>query len=319
MNLSQIKLWLPVLALAGAIGIKVAAEVKAKRATQRYAPAGKFVESLGTRLHYVEGGEGRPVVLLHGNDGSHIDFTMSILDDIADEFHAIVFDRPGHGHSSLNDHASSVAMQAAIIHGALEKMGIHKPILLGHSWGGMLALQIALSYPESVGGLMLVSAVSHPSEREELPLTVRLLNIPMLGTLLNPLCVLGSRHEVESVLNDAFYPAQPPRDYVEAFVALLLRPRQIRALCGDELAQKLSLPMLLPLYESIDCPAYIISGDKDRLVRAEKNSMLLHKLLKKSELKIIPNGGHELMFTHQSEIMAGLRALAKKTDRAVKK
>lgn len=337
--------WLPLLALAGAAGVSLAARRKAARATKKFAPSGRFVHCRGAKLHYIEAGRDRdggnasgssgnasnasgssdgvnesgnasscpPLVLLHGNDGSLIDFKMSMFDLLASEFHTIAFDRPGHGHSVLAYGAcASVEMQAAMIHDALRQIGAEKPIVLGHSWGGMLALQYALDYPDNVSGLVLVSSVSHPSKREKVPLTVRLLQKPVLSQILMPLCVLGSRAEVESQLRKAFHPASPPPAYMDAFCSLLLRHGQIRALCNDELAQHKSLQQLAPLYKQIGVPSFIITGDQDLLVRPERNSYLLHQILPDARLQIIEGGGHELQFTHPQEIMKAVRHVAER-------
>src|SRR5205814_1343638 len=57
----------------------------------------------GLKLNYVSAGTGRPVVLIHGNPGSHEDFTVSLFDKLSQSYHAIAFDRPGHGHSERPD------------------------------------------------------------------------------------------------------------------------------------------------------------------------------------------------------------------------
>ena len=65
----------------------------------REVETGEFVEVEGVRLHFVARGEGRPVVLLHGNTGFAHDFSavLASLDPL--EFRAFAFDRPGHGFS----------------------------------------------------------------------------------------------------------------------------------------------------------------------------------------------------------------------------
>ena len=72
----------------------------AATAERRNPPAGKFVEVDGVRLHYVEQGQGEPLVLLHGNGSMIQDFASSGLIQAASKtYHAIAFDRPGYGHS----------------------------------------------------------------------------------------------------------------------------------------------------------------------------------------------------------------------------
>ena len=72
----------------------------AKKAEAENPPKGRFVEVNGVRLHYVERGDGDPIVLLHGNGSMVEDFECSGLIDIAaKQYRVIAFDRPGFGHS----------------------------------------------------------------------------------------------------------------------------------------------------------------------------------------------------------------------------
>ena len=72
----------------------------AKKAERRNPPTGRFVTIDGVRLHYVERGTGRPLVLLHGNGSMIQDFESSGLIDLAAmKYRVIAFDRPGFGHS----------------------------------------------------------------------------------------------------------------------------------------------------------------------------------------------------------------------------
>src|SRR6185369_17256472 len=109
--------------------------------------AGKFVTVDGINLHYVSAGAGRPVVLIHGNPGSHQDYTMAVLEKLSRSFHAIAFDRPGHGCSERHvSGEGNVEVQARFIRDALAELSVRKPILVGHSWGGSLVLAAAVAY-----------------------------------------------------------------------------------------------------------------------------------------------------------------------------
>ena len=72
----------------------------ARKAQRDNPPQGGFIDVDGVRLHYVERGSGRPLVLFHGNGSMIQDFQSSGLIDLAAEkYRVIVFDRPGFGHS----------------------------------------------------------------------------------------------------------------------------------------------------------------------------------------------------------------------------
>ena len=72
----------------------------ARRIERRYPPIGQFIEVDGVRLHYVDVGEGEPVVLLHGNASMLQDVSIALIDRLAATHRVIAFDRPGFGYSA---------------------------------------------------------------------------------------------------------------------------------------------------------------------------------------------------------------------------
>jgi pimeloyl-ACP methyl ester carboxylesterase len=89
------------------------------------------------RLHYVERGTGRPLVLFHGNGSMIQDFESSGLIDLAAKsYRVIVFDRPGFGHSSRPRNVVwTPEAQADLFANALERLNVRRAIALGQSWG----------------------------------------------------------------------------------------------------------------------------------------------------------------------------------------
>src|SRR2546423_5348882 len=124
---------------------------------------GQFVTVEGVRLHYVSAGAGVPVVLLHGNAGFAHDYAALMRALPAHGFHAIAFDRPGHGFSARpNGKTATVAVQARLLRGALQELGVARPIIVGHSWSGALALAYALDYEPEVAALVLLAPAVYP-------------------------------------------------------------------------------------------------------------------------------------------------------------
>ncbi|HET6757425.1 MAG TPA: alpha/beta hydrolase, partial [Burkholderiales bacterium] len=88
------------LAAAALSGAGLFVRSKTKRTEQENPPAGNVLEIDGVRLHYVERGQGQPLVLLHGNGSMIQDFELSGLLDLASkQYRVIAFDRPGYGYS----------------------------------------------------------------------------------------------------------------------------------------------------------------------------------------------------------------------------
>src|SRR4051794_13938427 len=139
----------------------------AEKAERDNPPAGQFLEVNGVRLHYVERGSGKPLVLLHGNGSMIQDFESSGLINLAAQnYRTIVFDRPGFGHSDRPRNVVwTPTAQADLISGALRRLGVSHAIVLGHSWGATVAVALALQYPNLVQGLVLASGYYYPTLR----------------------------------------------------------------------------------------------------------------------------------------------------------
>src|SRR6059058_3242897 len=123
-----------------------------------------FVNVDGANLHFVIKGAGRPVVLIHGNPGSCQDWSRLYV-PISSQYQAIAFDRPGHGHSQRPNHRDiTVEVQAEMLHEALNKLAIDRPLLVGHSWGAALALAYALQFGEAISGAVLLAPAAYESD-----------------------------------------------------------------------------------------------------------------------------------------------------------
>jgi pimeloyl-ACP methyl ester carboxylesterase len=139
---------------AGCGWVEERGERREAAAERAFPPEGQFVEvSGGRRVHAVVRGHGPDLVLLHGASGNTRDFTFSFVDRVSDRYRVIVFDRPGHGYTDRADPASyadSPAAQAAMLHEAAMALGAPRPIVLGHSYGGAVAMAWGLDHGPAV-------------------------------------------------------------------------------------------------------------------------------------------------------------------------
>ena len=173
-------------AMAASLAAMTACNIyRARKAEREHPPTGRFVTVDGVRLHYIEKGEGSPVVLLHGNVVTAEDFrTSGVLNLLARRHRVIAFDRPGFGYSDRpHGSAWSARAQANLIGDALVILGANRPVVLGHSWGAAVALALALNHPTSARGLVLLSGYYYPTWRADVVLSSPPA-IPILGDLL---------------------------------------------------------------------------------------------------------------------------------------
>ena len=144
------------LALAGAAVVNTSA---ARRAESMNPPRGRFIDVNGVKLHYLDDGRGEPLVMLHGNGSTTDELDASgLIEEASRKFRVLAFDRPGFGHSDRPRGVLwSAARQADLIAAAMERLGVRSAIVFAHSWGSLVAMNLALRHPERVRALALES------------------------------------------------------------------------------------------------------------------------------------------------------------------
>jgi pimeloyl-ACP methyl ester carboxylesterase len=276
-------------------GMALGVQRRGRRAEREHPPQGRFLDLEGTRLHYIERGNGPPVVFLHGNAAMIQDLEISgVLDLTAERHRVIAFDRPGFGHSDRpRDRTWTADVQAELIHEALKQLGVDRAVVVGHSWGTLVALSMALAHPDDVCGLVLLSGYYFATPRADVPLlsppaipgfgdVIRYTISPVLGRMLAP-----------KMIRKVFAPAPVPAHFTAEFpLDLALRPSQIRATAGDT---ALMIPAAVTLgerYGDLLMPVVIMAGTDDEIVDVERQSKNFHRQLPGSELRLIEGGGH---------------------------
>ncbi len=271
------------------------------------APENHYVLADGLRLHYVVSGQGQPLILLHGNDGTLQDFTMSIFNNLSVKYKTIAFDRPGHGDSEAHWYRLLPPQaQARILHSAINKLGVNRPLLVAHSWSGALALSYALQFPNDLSGLVLLGSVAYDTKELEPKPFYYMSRLPIIRTAAAFTFMAIGKEEVKKELAKAFFPDVAPEPYVHNFLSSLCRLSQIRAAAYDEITLNPALKQMSSEYPDIHVPVIIVTGDHDKIVSPEKHSYPLHKAISQSHLVVVHNAGHELQFSCQREVMAAI-------------
>jgi pimeloyl-ACP methyl ester carboxylesterase len=298
--------WLAVPALAaGVLGILYRASEQAILQTEaKYPPLGRFLTVYGVPLHYLERGAGAPVVLIHGSGGVLQDFSMSILDRVAAQYRAVVFDRPGHGYSGRPaDQPLTLDTNALLIHGAVRQLELEKPLMVGHAFGASVALQYALKYPDDIAALVLLSPSAYAQGASVHPL-FRLPTIPLLGPLVLNTLLVPLADRVARPLNErAFHPDPLPDEYHAVMLGLSARPEQFRAFAEENRLAGEGLAAISPRYGEIRPPVVIVAGDSDLQTPLESQARPLHAALPGSVLIELPGTGHEVHHKHPQVVM----------------
>jgi pimeloyl-ACP methyl ester carboxylesterase len=243
-------------AAAAALAAAAFVHQRSWQAERRNPPAGRFLEVDGVRLHYVERGEGTPLVMLHGLGSMVEELVLSPAFALAvARYRVIAIDRPGYGHSSRPRRRWwGPQAQAALLHRLLAQLGVERPIVLGHSFGALVALALALGYPSSLRGLVLASGYYFPTGRLDVPLMAPPA-IPLIGDLLrHTISPLIGRLMWPGMLKLMFGPAPVPPYFARFPVWMALRPSQLRASAEEAAALIPSVMALQRRYAELAAP-----------------------------------------------------------------
>ncbi|MCP3395187.1 alpha/beta hydrolase [Bradyrhizobium sp. CCGB12] len=282
-----------VVLILGNIAFQVAAE-------RKNPPIGDFIECDGVRLHYVERGDaGAPcVVLFHGNGTMIQDLILSgLVDRLAHNYRVICFDRPGFGYSARpRTRIWTPTTQASLFAQALDQLGVRNPVVLGHSWGTLVAIALALRSGYAVSGLVLVSGYYFPTSRMDFWLMSGPA-LPLFGDLMRyTISPIISWAIMPKLMRTLFAPRAIPPEFKNEFpISLTLRPKQLRAAAEESAFLIPAAAQLQRQYRDIQCPVRIVHGKDDRLIEASQ-SRRLHEALTRSLLQLVENAGHMVTY-----------------------
>ncbi|WP_026190887.1 alpha/beta fold hydrolase [Methylobacterium sp. WSM2598] len=283
------------LGAAAALGASALyAVAKTREAEHRHPPIGRFMTVDGVRLHYLERGRGEPLVLIHGNGTMIQDFLVSgIVEDLATRYRVILIDRPGYGYSERPRALWTPRAHATLFEKALRRLGVTQAVVLGHSWGSLVAVALALQAPQLVRSLVLASGYYYPTLRADVMLFSPPA-IPVLGDVMRyTVSPAISRLILPGLIKAMFAPAPVPERFDEEFPKdLMLRPSQLRASAEDA---ALMTPVTVELqehYRDLKLPVVIIAGADDQVADVGRQSERLHRELPQSALIVVPGLGH---------------------------
>lgn len=292
---------------------------RAEQAEVDNPPAGDFIEIDGVRLHYVVRGEGRPVVLLHGNGAMIQDWEASgVLDQAAARYRVIAFDRPGFGHSERpRTTVWTPAAQAALIHRALERLGVEQPVVVGHSWGTLVALAMALDFQQDIAALVLLSGYYFPTSRPDV-IAFSGPAVPLLGDAMRAtISPLVGRMASPLMAKTIFAPQPVPESFAGFPMEMALRPSQIRAVAADTAMMVPAAAQLSARYAELTLPVVIAAGEGDLIVFFDDHAQRLHDAVLGSELRKITGAGHMIHYADPAGVIAAINRAAERSAHAV--
>lgn len=243
---------------------------------------------LDIKLYSEIKGEGRPLLLMHGFGSSGYSF-KNLLEPLSQKFKVYNLDLKGFGNSPKpKDHRYSVYDQAILVSQFIKNHNLKDVTLIGHSYGGGVALSLALMDQENINKMVLIDPAAY---NQYIPTLIRRIQIPVIGPA--AFYLFPSSYEVKESYRYAFYDKQKiEKDTIETMTKNLNKKnaKYVYIYAIDDLIPE-DIDEVSKRYKYIKIPTLIIWGEKDVVIPKSKGYRL-KKDLQNSKLKIIKNCGH---------------------------
>ena len=300
MRLAPILLLLLCAALLFAILVWWRSGERARAVNAANPPLGELIEVDGRKVHVlVRGptdGSVPDVVLLHGASGNLRDW-LPMIDRLESRYRVIAMDRPGMGWTDRADigrfetRTESPAAQAALLAKAARQLGAERPIVVGHSFAGSLALAWGLDHEPAA--VVSLSGVAMPWPGT-LGFLYRLNDGPVRGGVIPPvLTAFATEGMVQDTVEAIFEPDPAPEGYADLSGARLIldhrrygvNARQVNGLRPHVVEQSAR-------YDRLDVPLEIVHGTEDTIVPPDIHAHPLSEIAPTANLVMLEGTGH---------------------------
>ena len=265
----------------------------------------------GRRLAYVEGGAGRDVVLVHGALLTADDMRLGPMPALARSSRCVAFDRPGHGWSDHRRGADgSLWGQMETLRGAVRALGLERPVICGHSFGGAVALAYAMAHPDEIAGAVALAPICFPEPRlEQVLFGPRA--VPVAGDLLSR--AMGATLDpalLRALCRAMFLPQAMPRAFAAAFpFAQAARPDQTVSAGENAMALWPDLLRSAMGYAGCRAPVRILCGTADIVVNGFTQGGPAAALIPTARIGWLAGAGHMLHHAHPDAVVDAVASL----------
>jgi len=245
----------------------------------------------GVRTRYFVGGQGPPLVVVHGLGGAAVNFTL-LAPLLARRHRVLIPDLPGHGKTEPLERADDLTAYADHVAALAELEGMFPAPLIGYSMGGVIALRLAVSRPKSVTALALVAAagIVSVSRRAEIWLAVTgALRPAQIMTRFRG--TFARRPRLRWLPFGLWGAVDPPALAPEGVLGFLEGPSQHTdvGMAGRALLRDDPRPDL----DHVRCPVLLLWGSRDRLVPLVDGFEYARRL--RAPIRTLPAAGHLLV------------------------
>lgn len=263
-------------------------------------------------LHFHQEGKGPDVVLLHGAMTTGHDWLHSeVHETLIKSGRVTVIDRPGHGLSRRPRFGGTPREQADQIAEGLAQLGIRRAVLVGHSFGALVALALAERHPKLVSQLVLVAPLAFPEPRLLEHMTLAPRSLPIVGPLFAQFAEFTQldRPAMDPLHQMMFSPGSVPSGWKESYPYELILSADAMVAEGEDAASILPMsPAGTIDMRQIATPTRVLTGTSDRVVEDERQGKALARQLPHGSVMELEGAGHMLHHTHPDFVVAAVQA-----------
>jgi len=268
--------------------------IPTKFAEQNVPVTGKILNLNGLPVHgYTEGNGAQDIVFIHGAFGNLRDWVFATRALSKFDRRIICIDRPGFGYSERDKSKWDAERQADQARAYLKKIKGKNPILVGHSWGALVAMSWAAKYPDEVKGVISVAGLNMPfSGISKLVNDIGLIDIAYELYFTNVVSKVD-RGSVKKFSSRMFRPQDIPEGYLDFIGSdLSRRLSTIKANKSDLNVTSNALDRNFAFYDHMEMPIEIIHGEQDFLLPVKSQAVAFKEVMPNSRLHILPRIGH---------------------------
>ncbi|NNE78635.1 MAG: alpha/beta hydrolase [Silicimonas sp.] len=286
------------------------ADLREAAIESRFPPTGEIVNVDGTDVHVLIRGEGPDLVLIHGAGGNARDLSFALVDDLANRYRVFSVDRPGLGYSDAIAPDTPMA-QARVLAQATRRLGADNPIVLGHSYGGAVAMGWALEEPSA--GLVIVAGATMPWPGPLQPY-YRIFGSKLGGWIGAPLVsAYVSDEQIATTVASVFDPAPIPENYITgAAIPLATRIESFRRSAAQVKRLRPNVVEMSAHYGGLTLPVEVLHGTDDTTVRPEIHAVPLSKTLPNANLTLLDGVGHAPHHVATKAVLDAIDSVAKR-------
>lgn len=262
---------------------------------------GKFIDIDGEKIRIIQKGEGQDILLIHGMPGSIEDW-QPITDSLSKTHRVTVFDRPGHGFSTAKTYDYTLKSNTRIVNKLITKLNLNNVIVVGHSYGGSIAINLATIGNNNIKSYIIVAAPLYQFSPETL---FKIASAPIIGKGFTTfIATTAASEKIEEGLLFAFGGNKEilTNDFLTTRKKIWSQPKVFYAIAKEQVNYFEGLNKIYSNYKNINKKVSILIGDKDR-EKTIADCKRLKNEIPNADITILKNTAHYIQLEQPNKLI----------------